>query len=255
MAFIPKDWRDLPDVTTPLSADAIKDMEARLATYTDTRVDAETTARTAGDTTNDSLSASRSATTLSSAESYTNNRVGEVVELYQTIIERSAVIPSGSQIQLVNMLGRDGSLVWASEPVQSPAVHSFWFNKDDYTGSNAIPSYDYKLRLVVTFFNGNAALNSNITVAVKPPVGFTANSNGIALNLSTGAQPSNALVTFNAGLSAGGVAIQSTPDFFASDMVGLSGSNVFALTCYGNTAMAPANSVVTAQLQGHWVHN
>lgn len=33
MAFIPKDWRDAPDATTPLSAAALEDMETRLAAY------------------------------------------------------------------------------------------------------------------------------------------------------------------------------------------------------------------------------
>lgn len=35
MAFTPKDWRDLPDVTTPLSASALEDMEIRVTDYAD----------------------------------------------------------------------------------------------------------------------------------------------------------------------------------------------------------------------------
>jgi hypothetical protein len=37
MPFTPKDWRDSPDETTPLSAAALEDMETRLAAYSDTR--------------------------------------------------------------------------------------------------------------------------------------------------------------------------------------------------------------------------
>lgn len=32
--FTPKDWRDRPDITTPLSAAALEDLEARLVAYT-----------------------------------------------------------------------------------------------------------------------------------------------------------------------------------------------------------------------------
>ena len=35
MPFTPKDWRDHPDVTTPLSAAAMEDLETRLSGYTD----------------------------------------------------------------------------------------------------------------------------------------------------------------------------------------------------------------------------
>ena len=36
MAFTVKDWKDLPDTTTPISASALEDMENRLSNYTDT---------------------------------------------------------------------------------------------------------------------------------------------------------------------------------------------------------------------------
>jgi hypothetical protein len=35
VTFTPKDWKDNPDTSTPLSADALEDMEARLAAYRD----------------------------------------------------------------------------------------------------------------------------------------------------------------------------------------------------------------------------
>lgn len=35
MPFVPKDWRDWPDVSTPLAASAIKDLEQRVANYSD----------------------------------------------------------------------------------------------------------------------------------------------------------------------------------------------------------------------------
>lgn len=44
MPFTPKDWRDAPDVTTPITAAALEDIEIRLAAYTDTRATALTTA-------------------------------------------------------------------------------------------------------------------------------------------------------------------------------------------------------------------
>jgi hypothetical protein len=38
MTFTPKDWRNKPDLTTPLSATALEDLETRLAAYTDSQV-------------------------------------------------------------------------------------------------------------------------------------------------------------------------------------------------------------------------
>ncbi len=35
MTFTPKDWKDSPDTSTPLTAAALEDLETRLATYTD----------------------------------------------------------------------------------------------------------------------------------------------------------------------------------------------------------------------------
>lgn len=35
MSFTPKDWKDLPDVTTPLSAAALEDLEVRVTDYAD----------------------------------------------------------------------------------------------------------------------------------------------------------------------------------------------------------------------------
>ncbi len=37
MPFTPKDWRNWPDTTTPLTATALEDLEARLAAYSDTQ--------------------------------------------------------------------------------------------------------------------------------------------------------------------------------------------------------------------------
>lgn len=42
MTFTPKDWRDDPDATTPLSAAALENLETRLSDYTDTTVTAHT---------------------------------------------------------------------------------------------------------------------------------------------------------------------------------------------------------------------
>ena len=38
MPFSPKDWRDYPDLTTPITAAALEDMETRLGAYTDTQI-------------------------------------------------------------------------------------------------------------------------------------------------------------------------------------------------------------------------
>lgn len=38
MAFPVKDWKNLPDESTPINATAIEDLETRLSGYTDTRV-------------------------------------------------------------------------------------------------------------------------------------------------------------------------------------------------------------------------
>lgn len=35
MPFVPKDWKDEPDHTTPITAVALEDMETRLSGYTD----------------------------------------------------------------------------------------------------------------------------------------------------------------------------------------------------------------------------
>ena len=35
MTFTPKDWRNSPDTTTPVSAEALEDLEERLSDYTD----------------------------------------------------------------------------------------------------------------------------------------------------------------------------------------------------------------------------
>lgn len=35
MSFTPKDWKNFPDTTTPISAAALEDLEARLAAYVD----------------------------------------------------------------------------------------------------------------------------------------------------------------------------------------------------------------------------
>src|SRR6059058_2653242 len=38
MPFTPKDWRNAPDSSTPISAEALEDLEARLGEYTDTQI-------------------------------------------------------------------------------------------------------------------------------------------------------------------------------------------------------------------------
>lgn len=37
MAFTPKDWRDYPDTSTPITAAALEDLESRVTTYADNR--------------------------------------------------------------------------------------------------------------------------------------------------------------------------------------------------------------------------
>ncbi len=38
MAFVPKDWRDSPDTTTPITAVALENLETRVTDYTDTSI-------------------------------------------------------------------------------------------------------------------------------------------------------------------------------------------------------------------------
>ena len=49
MPFTPKDWRDHPDTSTPLTAAAIEDLETRVTDYTDDEVATEAAARAAAD--------------------------------------------------------------------------------------------------------------------------------------------------------------------------------------------------------------
>ena len=44
MAFVKKDWKNDPDTSTPLSAEAMEDLETRLSDYTDTEVETQTNA-------------------------------------------------------------------------------------------------------------------------------------------------------------------------------------------------------------------
>jgi hypothetical protein len=48
MAFVPKDWRDSPEVLTPISAAALEDLEARLAAYAESLTTADASTSTKG---------------------------------------------------------------------------------------------------------------------------------------------------------------------------------------------------------------
>lgn len=47
MSFTPKDWKDSPDATTPISASALEDLETRVTGYADTVAAAVSAALTA----------------------------------------------------------------------------------------------------------------------------------------------------------------------------------------------------------------
>lgn len=40
MPFVPKDWRDYPETSTPITAAALEDVETRLSAYTDAQISA-----------------------------------------------------------------------------------------------------------------------------------------------------------------------------------------------------------------------
>jgi len=255
MPFTPKDWKDLPDVTTPLSAAALEDMETRLAAYTDTRVDAEAATRASANTAQDSVIESNYWSVLTNSQDYTRGQMQYMLAPYRTILERRSIVPSGSKIQGTCVLTNGGSIAWAADPADSPTAHTFYFNKNDYISSNEIPNLIYKMRLVVTWINGAAALNTNITVNVASPGSFTSNANGVGMNLGAGPAPPGGTVTINSGVAINAVSTAISSDFYAADMNASNGANIFCISAYAGAAISNtnSNSVCIAQLQGHYV--
>jgi hypothetical protein len=209
MAFTPKDWKDLPEVTTPLSAAALEDMETRLAAYTDTVMAAEVATRAAGDTSTASTAATNLASTNSTLTGLINTEATNrstadagILGAWRLIRELRGAIYGGQAISTQVLTAQASGNITPATTSQYVANFAWYFDPADHL----ISGYTHKLRLKGHFINNGNAQTATISFWIAPVAtwvsavsgySFTAGSavTGTTVNLNTTGVATNAAAT------------------------------------------------------------
>jgi hypothetical protein len=248
MPFTPKDWHDLPDVTTPLSAAAMEDIETRLSGYTDTQLAAEAAARASADTSvrADFASADTSvradfATADTSVRTDMTAKTNAVAGAWTPIVERMGFITASmtTTSPLILPLGGQAMNPAATSSGQYPASFVFWLDTNYYQATG----YTQQMKLDCSLFTANTAQPGNNVVfgLSAANTGFTSGTN--QYSVTVGSQINRTKVTI-------GVGLPDTPlATFAStfDQSDTSPTSFFAITIATTSAVASA-VVCRAQL-------
>lgn len=252
MPFTPKDWKNLPDVTTPLSAAALEDMEGRVAGYTDARetqirsdigaayaaADAATLASANANTTSAVAAGVTSAnnnTTTAVAGGVTTARAydSDLAGAWRPWLVRSGAFGGGSTIQTAAIVPMNAQTVVApGTSSQYPATHIFAFDASRYV----VPNYNQKMRLRCTLLTSQSALNANITVAIQPVNTFVSATSGYGVTLF-GAAASITWPVHASGQTAQTASTILSSEFYAADL-NTGGWQYFAITVLSDASIA-----------------
>lgn len=215
MSFEPKVWKDLPDVTTPLSANALMDMETRLAAYTDEKYFDATNYTAGRETFILNEAAEWDEAKLVEANSYSDmaadaalasasDIVTNALARWQAILERRAAFNSGSALSATHAMTGNGT------HMQLPATASAYsfsgvFHYDP--ADHLVSGYTHRLRLKTAIIASETALNVNLTFGIAPVTAF--NSAASSFGMTLGSNVVGATVTHGSGLSAETASVQS----------------------------------------------
>jgi hypothetical protein len=237
MAFTPKDWRDLPDTSTPLSAVAIEDVETRLSGYTDAR---EVVAKAYTDTRESAITAAYGAAdtvaaagAVASANSYTNSTatttlasargfIADVANAWKPWLIRNGTIPpSGSPVILLP--SGQGAAIAANGKAAEGVFH---FIASDY----AVPNFNMKMRLRTTLISNEVTTPVSFTISARAVSAFTSggSASGTAVSLM-GAGGFTTWATHASGQLANVAHVATSAEFFAADL-NVGGWTHFAIT-------------------------